>query len=204
MVETTNNKKAKKKYSPSIEFSFGNIRIRLAETVAITAGLLAAIGAIIALAIGGSLTRNVDSLTVKLVEERIDSLAVQLKDDVITVQKDFSAIKDEFNKLTTLSPDAKIASKISQLENSVSELDHGLKSLEKVILDNPTKALEMPLLSKDVDNLKVSYQSEILALRQEVSRVYDLNKWFIGLMFTMAIGIIGLAVTNFIKTGKLE
>ncbi len=56
----------------------------------------------------------------------------------------------------------------------------------------------------DFDNLKVSYQSEMLELRQEVSRVYDLNKWFIGLMFTMAIGIIGYDVTNFMKTGKSE
>ena len=56
----------------------------------------------------------------------------------------------------------------------------------------------------DFDNLKVSYQSEMLELPQEVSRVYDLNKRFIGLMFTMAIGIIGYDVTNFMKTGKSE
>lgn len=41
-------------------------------------------------------------------------------------------------------------------------------------------------------------------MKEGVARVYDLTKWFVGLMFTMALGLIGLAVTNFLKAGKSD
>ena len=32
--------------------------------------------------------------------------------------------------------------------------------------------------------------SDLLTLKEELTRIYDLTKWFIGRMFTMAMGLI--------------
>jgi hypothetical protein len=37
---------------------------------------------------------------------------------------------------------------------------------------------------------------DIEAVRGEVSRLFGLTQWFIGLMFTIALGVLGLALNN--------
>jgi len=55
-----------------------------------------------------------------------------------------------------------------------------------------------------MENLRLSYKSDLIATKEEISRVYDLNKWFIGLMFTMTVGLLGLAISNFLRDKKKE
>jgi hypothetical protein len=56
--------------------------------------------------------------------------------------------------------------------------------------------LEIPLLQRDLENLKVSQQANIQAVKDGVDRIYDLNKWLLG---AMALSIIALAIGNFLK-----
>ena len=42
--------------------------------------------------------------------------------------------------------------------------------------------------------MRESNKNDINSLKDEVSRVYDFNKWFIGLIFTTIIGFLTLAV----------
>jgi hypothetical protein len=37
---------------------------------------------------------------------------------------------------------------------------------------------------------------DIDAVRGEVGRLFGLTQWFIGLMFTIALGVLGLALNN--------
>lgn len=71
-------------------------------------------------------------------------------------------------------------------------------------MNDPAKSLEMPLLRNELEHVKKGCQSDLVNLKEEVGRIYDLTKWFVGLMFTMALGIIGLAVTNFVKAGTKQ
>ncbi|MFA5835296.1 MAG: hypothetical protein WDA22_17585 [Bacteroidota bacterium] len=85
------------------------------------------------------------------------------------------------------------------LHKSLVELNSRLSSLEKVILVDPTKAIDMILFQKELQALKATNQTDILLVRQEIDRIYDLNKWLVGLMFTMAIGILSLAIGNIFR-----
>jgi len=76
--------------------------------------------------------------------------------------------------------------------------------IELAILDNPAKALELTLLTKDMENLQRNYEADLKSTREEIDRVFDQNKWFLGLMSTMAIGLISLAVGNFLAKPKEE
>ena len=77
-----------------------------------------------------------------------------------------------------------------------------LDDLDAAIMNNPDKALSVPLLRRDLDTLKIEYQKDIDSSGKQIDRIYDQNKWFIGLMFSMAIGLIGLAISNFIQARK--
>lgn len=91
-----------------------------------------------------------------------------------------------------------------KVEKSLKDVTSRLSSLEGVLLDNPSKAIQTILIQKDLENVKSTNQAELLSLRQEIERVYDLNKWLIGLLFTMAVGILSLAISNLFKNKKIE
>lgn len=92
-----------------------------------------------------------------------------------------------------------IALQLNALNQSVSENQKKLASLEEVILDNPQKVLALPLMKKDIESLKDNRQTDMAESKQAIDRIYDQSKWFIGLMITSAIGIIALAISNFFK-----
>jgi hypothetical protein len=85
-----------------------------------------------------------------------------------------------------------------ELGSARSELRH----LTDAVGESPEKALALPLLRKDMDNLRDSYRRELDATQVEINRVYDQNKWFIGLMITMTLALVGLAVSNFLQLSK--
>jgi hypothetical protein len=77
-----------------------------------------------------------------------------------------------------------------------------MKALDDAIGQSPDKALAVPLLQRDVDNMRESNREELVSTQAEIDRVYDQNKWFIGLMFTMAVGLVTLAVSNLLQVRK--
>jgi hypothetical protein len=89
------------------------------------------------------------------------------------------------------------------MRTDLNGLSKRLKTLEDAMIDTPSKVLSVPLLRQEVDNIKVNSQKDSEVQAKQIDRVYEQNKWFIGLMFTMAIGLIGLAVSNFITPRKI-
>jgi hypothetical protein len=69
---------------------------------------------------------------------------------------------------------------IKKLSSAVDDISSREGKLESAIMQNPAKALEVPLLRRDLDNLKDSQQSTFLTLKDGIDRVYDLNKWLLG------------------------
>jgi paraquat-inducible protein B len=108
-------------------------------------------------------------------------------------------IEREIKEIKKLPPDSKVSLRLKQLDVAVADVDKRLKSIETVIVQSPSRALELPMLRKDLEVYKESYQASNLALKGEIERFYDFYKWFLGLMLTMFLSILGLAVTNFMK-----
>ena len=132
--------------------------------------------------------------------EELRSLIHSLQLEVLVIEKVQSSI-DTLNKLPANIPITKELTKLSQ---SFTVLETRFSRIEKVILDDPSKALETIILRKDLQNLRESNQTDLTSVRSEIDRVYDLNKWLVGLMFTMAIGILSLAISNFFRQKKEE
>lgn len=130
-------------------------------------------------------------------------------DKLAKLQKDFDNLDSRLNEILKNTDDSETATQIAALRADVGGTGKRMDSLEQALIDNPTKALSVPLLRQDLENLKENYQQDLSAYAKQIDRVYDQNKWFIGLMVTMVIGLfglaislIGLAISNFIQTRK--
>jgi hypothetical protein len=112
-------------------------------------------------------------------------------------------LKDLDDKIAALSvpPDeSRNALQVKILNDNVAKLQESVSDMQRLIVDNPSKALAVPLMRKDLDSLKENNQAEMASIRKDVDRIYDLNKWLVGLMFTMALGVLTLAISNFWKS----
>jgi len=188
--------------TPSLEFSIGSFRFRTERALSILAALAGIVTAGAAAFLSGP--AKVDSQSTKLLtalEERLIIQRAAVEAQTAAVEKDIEALRAEMRKLTAVPTDSKLASQLERTEGGIKDVAGRLGKLEAVILNDPGKSLEMPLLRNELDHIKKGYQSDLLTLKEEIGRIYDLTKWFIGLMFTMALGVIGLAVTNFVKAG---
>lgn len=93
--------------------------------------------------------------------------------------------------LSTLDPSDR--QKIDEIASAQRILDTRLSGLEAAILTTPEKAVAVPMLKQEVDSLQDRTRSDLDGIRSEISRLFALTQWFIGLMFTIALGMFGLS-----------
>jgi hypothetical protein len=129
-----------------------------------------------------TLARDIDVLIVEI--ENLRSQIEFLQEEIDSMNNGVSNTPDE--------------SKINEVLEDMKLLSDRLESMENVILEDPLKALEVTMLRYELESLKENYKSDMTSMRGDINRVYDLNKWFIGLMFTITIGLLSLGVSNFI------
>jgi hypothetical protein len=87
----------------------------------------------------------------------------------------------------------KLASQVSSMESKVRQIDGDVSALQNAILRDPAKALEVPLLRRDIESNQLANQAALVAIQQDIDRQYDLMKWILG---TLALGLIGLIFTG--------
>lgn len=76
--------------------------------------------------------------------------------------------------------DANSNAQILLLRAEVRSVADRQKRIEDAIPRDPARALELPLIREDLDNLRDAQSSSSQAVRQEVDRLYDVIKWLIG------------------------
>ena len=82
------------------------------------------------------------------------------------------------------------------LENNIERISSRLEALEKAIMADPAKALQVPLIQRDLEALKSAQQIASAQTKDSVDRIYDLNKWLLG---GMAISVMTLAISSFLR-----
>jgi hypothetical protein len=70
------------------------------------------------------------------------------------------------------------------------------QKLEAVILDNPEKALTMPLMRRDIDNMRETNAQSLASIKASADQTWDLSKWLLG---GLCVGVVSLAINNFTK-----
>ena len=135
--------------------------------------------------------------------DRANAIADQTKAQLLEIANESEALRAEIAKASrsgtaphyaTLSPaDQQV---IASLKSQQDDLQKRIGLLEGALMNSPEKALALPLLKEQVDSLQDHTHGDIDAVRGEINRLFGLTQWFIGLMFTIALGVLGLALNN--------
>lgn len=94
--------------------------------------------------------------------------------------------------------------KFLDLQNKVNSQEIQIAKLNSVILENPEKAVAIPMLKQKMDNWDKQYDKDTKSIKDEIARVYDMNKWIIGLVFTMLVSLVALNISNLYTKSKKE
>lgn len=138
--------------------------------------------------------------------ERFAELALQHEETI-------RDIKDQLKLLTELDTTTDIGAKTALILTDVETLHARMRVIEEALLDNPEKALSIPLMQKDIEKIENAHRESVERfegsqrelfdiLRQNITQVDTQAKWFIRLMFTMIIGFAGLGVSIFVQIRK--
>jgi hypothetical protein len=100
---------------------------------------------------------------------------------------------------TNLPPDLATTAAITQMSSEISNVTVRIQALEDAISSSPDKAIALPLMRKDLDNMQREQADDRANTQAEFDRLSDFNKWFFGLIATMAVSIVGLAISNAFK-----
>ncbi|MEZ9392158.1 type I restriction enzyme HsdR N-terminal domain-containing protein [Vibrio splendidus] len=162
-------------------------------TSAITIGI--AVSMMVGLFFSESKTLNQTELTNKVLtlEEHSSKQQIELESISLSLANVNSGIKS----LSSIPENHGWKVEATELSVGLNSIQLRLKALEDALTVNPAKALSVPILRKDLDNTEKSLRAELLQTRAEIDRMYDQNKWFIGLMFTIALSVLGMAASSF-------
>ena len=122
-----------------------------------------------------------------------DQRIEELENKIISLEEAFEEVKEDPQALS-----------ITNLEADVKQVSQELTSLKEALGSDFELALSVPLLRKDIQKIEEQLVQKTESSSNEIDRIYDQNKWFLGLMGTMALGLIGLAFSNFLQTRKKE
>ena len=120
-----------------------------------------------------------------------------------------NSLKTELNKVKVLNIKL-LQNKENQSGNKFEniqfiKLQKDVEILNQAILNSPEKAISIPILKIEMENQKEQNEKEIKSIKDDITRVYDMSKWIIGLVFTMLVSIIVLNISNlFAKNNKKE
>lgn len=140
-----------------------------------------------------SLTKQELEARVILLEEQSQEQKDEYEQLILSIDKANSSI-ESLSKI----PDShgwKVEA--SKFKTQLEQLQKKLQALENALTVSPEKALSVPILRKDLDNTEKNLRAELKQTRAEIDRMYDQNKWFIGLMFTIALSVLGIAISSF-------
>ena len=134
-------------------------------------------------------------LAMKLQVEIEDSNTLKTK--YLKYQEYVDDIKLELLTLKTTDSTTEVGAQIALIHVDIVALSSRMKSLEDALLENPEKALAIPLMRKDMKQIEDAHKQSVATMVRSIDRIYDQNKWFIG---TMALGLITLAISSFVQT----
>lgn len=145
-------------------------------------------------------TSETESHTIEL-----DSILTLHQNNLQTIERltaQYHALSREIDTLSKLPAEAKWKIEISKVESRLSSIETVQSMILKSIGENPEKALSVPLMRKDIEHLREIFENEINTTRDSVDRIYDQNKWFIGLLIPLAVSVLGMSASSFLGRKK--
>ncbi len=180
-----------KRKNDSTARKWSNIIAGMSSSIAIAAILVSSLGLFFD---SGSRTLGNKELTLEL--SLIKAKSSHSSAVIEKLDRELETIKGTLSVLSDLPNEQKWKVEVSKLQANVEVLSDKIESLESALTEDPSKALAVPLLRKDLESTEKTLKLELLQTRAELERMYDQNKWFIGLMFTIALSVLSMVASS--------
>lgn len=181
--EKVNNKKTAARTWSNIVAGMSS-SIAIAITIAMATGLF----------FSENKTLNNSELASELLT--LETKSQSFEKEISLLQSELSRVKSGLSNISSLPEGHEWKTESSEIKHTIFLISEKLDALENALTVNPSKALAVPILRKDLNNVEKSLKAELLQTRAEIDRMYDQNKWFIGLMFTIALSVLGIAASS--------
>ncbi len=124
-----------------------------------------------------------------------------LNSEIIAIKKEQARLNDQINSLSSTTSPNTLAVEVVGLRNSANNVDQRLTKIEGIIVQDPQKALEIPLLRKDLDNLVSKTDLQIALLRQDIERSYNL---MLVTIVALTVAVLAPALGNIFRKDEKE
>lgn len=189
----TKEKINKLKKQKNIVTTWSNIVAGMSSSIAIAVTVAMATG----LFFSENKTLNNGELTAKIISLETNKRKLELR--LSTFKSELSQVKNTLVSVSSLPEGVAWKTEASKMQTRITVIYDKLSALENALTVDPAKALAVPILRKDLDNVEKNLKAELHQTRLEIDRMYDQNKWFIGLMFTIALSVLGMAASSFLN-----
>ena len=105
--------------------------------------------------------------------------------------------KNPQEKLETVDPDR--AFLFAEMRNELNLLKRDVDIIKNAVTENPERAMSLPLIRRDIVSIEKDLRDFKIISSENINRIYDQNKWFLGLVASMAIGVLGTVGTFLFK-----
>lgn len=154
---------------------------KFVESLMVTATIAVAFGTLLTFVNSADKVRGDLRLSLSQADNAHAELSIAiLEKEVAALQK----AMEEGGKKTL--DNAAVATKLAQVD----EIRRQLDELKGIIVQDPTKALALPLVRKDISDLIKRQDALSASVDVQIGRIYDFSKWFLALMITLAIGLV--------------
>ncbi|HEX8379188.1 MAG TPA: hypothetical protein VF619_01410 [Allosphingosinicella sp.] len=157
----------------------------IATAVAGAAGVIAA-----ALSLSLGLVNSDSDFTAALSSVQERELAAQFSE----MRRRVAELRRAQDALLSAPSGDPAANQIKVLNERLQAIEQRQGRIERALLADPVRALEVPMLRRDLESLRDAQSQGLTAVRQSVDQVYDLTKWLLG---ALAVGILSLAISNY-------
>jgi hypothetical protein len=117
----------------------------------------------------------------------------ELKNQIDLIRKDVDQLKGQINSISQPNNQSATNIRLSKIDTDLTNVISKTTTLEQIIMQDPAKALEIPLLKKDMESSNKDLESNISSLKGDIERIYQL---FFAFVIAMAISVLALAIGN--------
>lgn len=145
-----------------------------------------------------SLLKNIPPEKLMEIESKLTEVdKIQKRLDEITAL--IEQLDADFDDLKEIPQEQKIALQLSNIVGNLKDFEQRFSKLEAIILEDPEKVLTSVLLRRDIELLKEEAVRNRQDLEAEINKANSISQWFIGIIITIAVGFLGLAVPGLLK-----
>lgn len=123
----------------------------------------------------------------------------QIMTQLFALQNELSLTKTQLKALTSLPQESKEYVQFEKITAQIQQQQKTLDNLGSIIIENPEKAVTIPLFKKDIEILRKDIETINVSVTKQIDRVYEFSKWFVWLIITVIIGIATIGIAGLVR-----